>query len=241
MIQHEFPLDEHEHTLPEREHFFGFLTEGRAAYDAAEDREANFEVLKTVPGIDPVLAVVDGHPEDIPQSGWLINSKIAPGYGGVIRMYKYPEGALIQGSVSDRRERSHLAEVRFELNGCGEYTVAYENPAFPHKDVEPQARTQSESFAELSFADTNVIELENGGRLLDQKDPPHGVGRTIPLMWTEIDSKDELPKAIAINRATDDAETVKKILAQLSYSMGMTESGGKTLLDTASRRVGLTL
>jgi hypothetical protein len=218
---------------------FGFWTEARATYENADDKELSFEVLKAVPGVDPVLAIADGHPDDIPQDGWIVNSHVAPGYGGVINIYRYEEGGLVPASVEDSREKYGQVRVNFDLNGYGRHTVAYENPAFPHKDVEPYARMQQSSYTGLPFSATEVIDLDNGGRILDEKDPMvvHGGGMFFSMDWEDIDRRSDLSREVDINRVTADPAQLRKILAHLSYAMGMTHEGIEKLIDAAARKI----
>jgi len=226
-------------TLEQHEQMFGFWTEARATYGSAEDKDASFEVLKSVPGIDPVLAVVDGHPEDIPQDGWVVNSHLAPGYGGVINIYRYKDGALVPGSVSDDREQYGQARVYFDLKGYGSHTVAYENPNFPQKDVEPFNRMSQASYTGLPFSATDVIELDNGGRILDEKDPMvvHGGWQSFSMDWEDVDRHPDIRREADLNRVTADPEQLRQILAHLSYAMGMTQQGLETLVGTVDRKI----
>jgi hypothetical protein len=227
-------------TLEQHEQMFGFWTEARATYDSATDKDANFEVLKSVPGIDPVLAVVDGHPEDIPQDGYVVNSHIAPGYGGVVNIYRYKDGGLVPGSASDTREQYGQARVHFDLKGFGRHTVAYENPAFPQKDVEPFNRMSQASYTGLPFSETEIIDLDNGGRILDEKDPMtmyEGSSQFFSMDWDDIDRHPDIRREVDINRVTSDPEQLRQILAHLSYAMGMSQQGMETLVTTVDQKV----
>lgn len=224
-----------------------FFAEGRAAHEAATDVDSNLEVLKSVPGVDPVLAVVEGRPGDIPQDGWVVNSHIAPGYGGVINIYRYKEGSLTPSPYDgspDSREKWGEARVHFGLEGeYGSHTVIYENPLFPQKDVDPCERLSETSYAGLRLTGTDAIDLDNGGRILDEKDPMviGGRGGTFFGMdWEDIDKKlGKTGKATEtdINRVTADPEQFRQILAHLGYSMGMTEQGIQSLVGTVDQKV----
>lgn len=227
-------------TLEQHEQMFGFFTEARATYNAASDKDANFEVLKSVPGIDPVLAVVDGHPEDIPQDGYVVNSHIAPGYGGVVNIYRYKDGGLVPSSASDIREQYGQARVHFNLNGYGSHTVAYENPAFPQKDVEPFNRMSQASYTGLPFSETEIIDLDDGGRILDKKDPmviQEGFDMFFSMDWEDIDRHSDIRREVDINRVTADPEQLRQILAHLSYAMGMNQQGIETLVRIVDQKV----
>lgn len=229
-------------TLEQHEQMFGFWTEARVTYGNNADKERNFEVLKSVPGIDPVLAVVDGKPEAIPEKGWIVNSHLAPGYGGVIRIFYYPEGSLVPYKAHDDREQYGHARVSFDLNGYGGHVIAYENPAFPHKDVEPYDRMSQASYTGFRFVDTEVIDLDNGGRILDERASleVHGQGMFFSMDWEDIDRRleSDLTREIDINRVTADSEQLKQILTHLSYAMGMTHQGMKALLEAVAKKTG---
>jgi hypothetical protein len=227
-------------SLEQHEQMFGFITEARATHNAPTDKSDNLEVLKSVPGIDPVLAVIDGHPEDIPQDGWVVNSHIAPGYGGVINLYRYTDGALVPSSASDTREKYGEARVHFGLTGnYGSHTVAYENPEFPQKSVEPYSRMSGASYTGHSFGQTEVIDLDNGGRLLDEKDPMIVGGRGgnfFSMDYEDIDRRSN-SRELDINRVTADPEQLRQILANLGFSMGMSQQGIDTLVTTVDQKV----
>jgi hypothetical protein len=236
------PEDDHrtEYTLEQLEQMYQFASEAKSTHEAVTDKNGYFDILKDVPGVDPVLATIDGHPEDIPKDGWLVNSHIAPGYGGVINIYRYEGGLGIDDRyTSDTREEYGSARVGLSLDGYGSFTIAYENPAFPQKDVEPYNRMSQTSYTGHGFGQTDIISLENGGRLLADKDPltMHGGGMSSSMDWEDIDRKKEHNGTeVDINRVTGDQKQVSEILTQLGLGMSLGEQDIATMLEAVATK-----
>ena len=213
-----------------------FFTETKA-YQETEGREAWAEILTATPGADPVLAIAEGRSEAIPSSGWLVTAKVAPGYGGVLQVLRYPEGSFGVGSLRDDREKYGSARLHYRLNGYGRHTVAYENPNYPTKNVEPHNRMTPESYAGMSFANTDIMPLENGGRLLGQSEQMTMVGGR---MSGVMDYKPPNGEVVTVNRAVGEAEEVGAVLIQLGAGMGLELDDTKTLLESVAQKVGHT-
>lgn len=205
----------------------------------ASARERGLSALKKIPGTDPVLAVVDNRPQDIPESGWLITSHIVPGYGGKMDIYRYEEGQLtINPPTKDNREEYGEARVHFDIDGHSSHTLAYENPNFPNKDTEPFNRMSQSSYTGLSFGATDIVPLSNGGRLLDEAAPfDKGSRRGIStsMDWRDLDSKyaSEFP----INRIVSDQRDIEPILMALGDGMGLETQDIETLTATISQKI----
>ena len=211
-----------------------FFTETKA-YQELEGREAWAEILAATPGTDPVLAIAEGQSEVIPTSGWLVAAKVTPGYGGVVQIIRYPEGSFEVGSLSDDREKYGSARVHYNLKGYARHVMAYENPNYPTKDVEPHNRMTPESYAGMSFANTDIVPLENGGRLLDESRQMIMVGGR---MSEAMDYKPPDGKTVTVNRAVSGIEEAGAVLVQLGAGMGLEQNDTKTLLESVAQKVG---
>ncbi len=206
------------------------------------EKEKGISALEKVPGIDPVLALVDGHAEDIPKSGWLVNSHIAPGYGGKIDIYRYEEGQLDFKPADDNREKYGEVRVHFGIKGGDSHTIAYENPAFPNPTTEPYDRMSPTSYTGLSFGSTDIISLSNGGRLLDEKKAmgshPNGINLFTSMDWREFDdSMREHSSDFPVNRVTADQSELTSILSGLGEGMGLGSQDIQTMLGTIDQKI----
>lgn len=223
-------------TAEEAQQFATFVGESKSARDV--DRKPFIEILKQVPGVDPVLAVCDGKEEDIPAEGWIVDSNIAPGYGGVLRIYRYNQGSLTFGELNDNREKYSEASLPYYLDGFGVHTIAYENPNFPDKDLDPCERIQQAAYTGYRFSSTNIIALENGGRLLDQAESlSMSRGRSMSkFSWKDLDNEmsQRLAPDFPICRVTDSHEKLGAILVGLGAGMGLEQTDIRTLVRTVA-------
>ena len=79
-----------------------------------------YDVLKNLPGVDPVLYVTKGRLKDLPRSGWIVHGKLGIGDSGGMDIYRIEEGgmrlqAIWGGTGSD------TAGAHFEF-GSGKYS-----------------------------------------------------------------------------------------------------------------------
>ncbi len=217
----------------------GFFAEGNAARNTI-DRDASFDVLKVVPGLDPVLAIVDGRSDEVPKEGWLVHAGIAPGYGGVINVYHYLDGLEVT-SVSDDREKYHAVSVGLRLTKFGQHTIAYENPNYPNRDTEPFNRIGSASYTGLSFSDTESVGLGNGGRLLNETRPMEvraSMGSSFTIDWKDLDNSitREHAPSVDVNRVVEGREQVGAVLVALGAGMGLEMSDSRELVRAVAEK-----
>lgn len=219
-----------------------FFSESKNYRDVA-DRGAYIDLLLGTPGIDPVLAVADGHPEDIPEEGWLVASHIAPGYGGVVNIYRYSRDSFnLAGSVSDTREEYGQVRVPFELrNTYGQHIIAYENSTYPNKTTEPYERVSQASYTGLGFENTELIPLNNGGRLLDEKGrmSERGNGSWFQLDWHDWseDRRREYSPDMVVNRVVEDPERLGEVLVYLASGMGLKDKDIVLFVSTIGQKI----
>lgn len=211
--------------------------------DSRDGREAGIRALERVPGTDPVLALADGHPEDIPKSGWMVTSNVTPGYAGRIDIYRYKEGQLEFKEPSDSRERHGEVRVHFGVNGGDRHTLAYENAAFPNKDTEPYDRMSPTSYTGLSFSDTDIVPLSNGGRLLDQKAAmgtyPNGINLFTSMDWRDFgrDTMREHSSDFPVNRVASSQAELSQVLGGIGQGMGLGPEDIDTMLGTVDQKI----
>jgi hypothetical protein len=222
-----------------------FLNE-QSTSRGVDDRFRFIDVLLQTPGLDPVLTAVDGNPDDIPSNGWLMKTHIAPGYGGVVDIYRYLEGSLELGSISDsRKSEPSYDNVRLYfklLNDYGWHNVAYENPGYPYKSTKPYDRMGQASYTGLSWDTTDVVDLSNGGRLLNKAGEmkiAKGGGLFTSIDWRDYSqgSSRENSPTIDINRAVASHEEVGAALVNLGFGMGLEDEDVKTLITTVGEKI----
>ncbi len=205
--------------------------------EVVTDRQAALEVLKTVPGIDPVLAIAAGTPELIPEAGWLINTHIAPTDSGVINITRYNGFSLVYSGFTASEEYGQI-QAFIQHHGSGTHTLVYENPDYPDKETEPIYRDDRNAWANLKFDGADVVDLSNGGKILDAT----GRIRIDPgtfnysMGWQDIDRyRDET--VVEVNRAIADLEQLPPILAHACYAMGLSRQDFITMLNTLGNKL----
>lgn len=211
-----------------------FFTETKK-YQEAEGQKAWAEILTATPGVDPVLAIAEGRSEEIPAGGWVINANVVPGYGGVLKIFRYPEGSFEAESLDDDRNGYGSARLHYKLKGYGRHVIAYENPDYPTKDVEPYDRMTMESWTGLSFANTDVVPLHNGGRLLNGS---HQMVLVEGQTHNSMDYKAPDKATATVNRVVEGVEEAGAVLVQLGAGMGLEQNDTKTLLESVAQKVG---
>lgn len=206
-------------------------------------KERGISALEKVPGVDPVLAIVDGRSEEIPEAGWLVSSHIAPGYGGKIDVYRYGKGQIEFKDPSDNREQYGEVRLHFGIRGGDRHTIAYENPKFPGRDIEPYDRMSQTSYTGLDFKGTDIVPLSNGGRLLDEKtamgERPKGINLFTSMDWRDFDrpAMREHSTDFPVNRVVADQEAIGPILAGLGEGMGLEAQDIETLVGTVGGKI----
>ncbi len=187
-----------------------------------------YEVLKKVEGVEPIGAVLDGHPEDIPKEGWAITANMNLDSSAVIEVFRYGQGAEFKEHLDWKDSRAEYGKgaISMNLEGYGAYKILYEGPNYPdaQRNLEPYGRTDQASYLPLAFRMADTTELSNGGRIVDTKDPGFRAGGYHgQLGWTNINQAAEQQEkiGITISRVTDSQESMEKIVAQLGYAIGM--------------------
>lgn len=208
-------------------------------------KRGGFELLQTLSGVDPVLAVLDERPEFIPWNSWIVLARLAPGYDGVIELYQYsdPDVMLIPVAISGSREQGG-AEMFVNLAKSAVHRTIYENPGSPDKGVEPYDRKTQSNYVPLEFSEVDVIDLGNGGRLLDEKvtalPTPPVAAMIVNLPWMDIDQLIGRSEDVGISRVAEHhLGALEDILLCLGRAMGMTRTDAMMLADTIDHKIHL--
>lgn len=129
-----------------------------------------------IPGKDPFDIVLSG--AKLPDRGILVSAQVEKGYGGVVVIYEY--GRLTGQDIQDHRPKYDEVILNVGIDpqaGSRVLQLAYENPMYSRKDVEPMNRTSPASYLGRRFKDLDINKLFDGGRLLIEK-KAHGFGST---------------------------------------------------------------
>lgn len=154
---------------------------------SARFAKTDIDGASDIPGLDPIDLLLQG--EKLPQSGILVNAKIAKGYKGVINIYEYDGGENpVRTKINDYRPESDNIEMHFTVlhGSVSETHVTYENPNYFYKTTEPGMRNTPTSYLSSEFRSLDVIPLSDGGRLFITKVPNISTG-----ISTEFHRKDD--------------------------------------------------
>lgn len=209
------------------------LWQARDAQEGGPDLDICGEILGEVAGVDPVLAVAEGRAELIPASGWLVNCYARPGWGGTIRVTRYDEGGFTPESCSGNREQHSRARLHYRLEG-GSYhdrEIAYENPGYPDRDIEPCERFGYGAYLPLKFEEAEVSRLENGGRIIARSKLFRGARLFAAMDWQPVD---DVSSAAPINRIAASPAEVEAIVGQIGVGMGLGPEDAQSLVTAST-------
>jgi hypothetical protein len=88
---------------------FSAIAKGDTSGVEPVNRVQAYEVLHEIEGVDPVEAVLDDHPQDIPKEGWVIDANMKLGSSAVINVIRYDEGAEFSRSADWEDNRASEA------------------------------------------------------------------------------------------------------------------------------------
>ncbi len=184
-----------------------------------------YELLRTLPGTDPVVAIMEGRLKDLPKSGWIIRSEVQPGStGGGVTITRYEKGGFTvndhMGSLSDGEVQ---IDCTFEADKHGDYTLSYLKGRKGGTWVYDGGTTADPQ---------HEIDL-GGGRIIRGNSAPMRAGINKAdeyLEWASVDnvidwtnkygSEDDNMPAKMI-RITDDSDEARKVIDHLARAMGM--------------------
>ena len=203
------------------------------------DRQECLEVLRDAPGVDPVMAVAEGRIGAIPDEGWLVNAHVSPAGCGVVNVYRYPPGGFETGSLTDHRDDYDEMRLFGDLKEYGKYTLAYEEPNYPHKDTDPCDRFDETAYFGSRFERLEQSVLENGGRLLCETRPMTMGSRgslSFSMDWQTMEKEDSRSHA-HVNRAVTDVDEVRDVLRHIAVGMGLGQNDAGAMIDSAEQKI----
>ena len=206
---------------------------------SAGKRECH-EMLRSAPGVDPVMAVADGRSDEIPDEGWLINAHVSPAGSGVVNIYRYPSGGFETGtSHSDDYGDGYGATKIFScLSRFGKHTLAYEELNYPHRDTDPCDRFSETTYFGSRFEGLDDRELENGGRLLSEQRPMRMGEGSLYLPMNSWSMKSEGLRSHAhVNRAVRDLDEVSDVLSHIAAGMGLGQNDVDAVVNAAHQKI----
>lgn len=205
--------------------------------------DENLELLKNVPGIDPVMAYATGEPEQIPTQGWLVSSTLVPGKNGVVEVFRY--GEWVNGPKIDHRPVSADVDMSATLKDYGSYFFSYQKPS---RNMQPHYTNSPASALRLPLeyaAAENFSLSEDEGIFWAQHDKLlDNTAGCIDIVLTshDIDVKSEeetYQRSAEINviRSTSDPSELRNILSHLGFAMGMPSSGISTVQHITDTKI----
>ncbi len=185
------------------------------------------ELLRNLPGLDPVLEIMNGRLKNLPKSGWIIQAKVRPGStGSGITLTKYEEGGFeAEGHYGELEKGSTRVDIKLNPGKHGHYVVSYLNP--------DRANDGSRYDGLTTTAQQEIRQL-SAGILKGDMRSVSGLQSTAhdALVWEDLDKTLNYYKMPAeIARITGSPEEAKEIIIQLGRAMGMSDQEAMTFVE----------
>lgn len=173
-------------------------------------RPPRYEILKNLPGIDPVEEIMAGRLKDLPKEGWLIDCTVNSAGYDELCIIAFKEGSLrFQDSyVSPAGDKVNIAVQELGNKGNSIYWAQY---------------------GKFSNVRGDAIPMEGGKWLKSIVSRDRTGGSSRHIGWQDMD-KDTW--RLEASRMTTDPDIVREITQQSALAMGMTEKEISRLLRT---------
>lgn len=207
-----------------------------ATHEISADRLALYEIIKNLPGFDPVRLTLEERFREFPQSGWLITTRVTPGVEGVIDIYHVTDGAFQLSSYQMTSDIHRAMGLRVGGAPNGRTDIQYRsyqpyngNRGYSDWDDNYDDKTELREGKWL-FAHTKPVRALDFS-LVQQESEHKGIpGRHFGGLITSINS-DDIDRAVEkygtpnvrTARITEDADTARDIVRRLCMAMGMNE------------------
>jgi hypothetical protein len=174
---------------------------------------------------------------------WIISARVAPGYDGVLELYSYTDPEVITRPLEIAGSRANGGgSIAVDLARSAMHRTIYENPGSPDRNMEPYNRKSATNYAGLDFSEVDVVELGNGGRLLDEKvtalPTPPPASMITSLLWMDIDRLIGRAEEVTISRVVGHhLGAMEDILLGLGRAMGLTPKDAMLLAETIDRKI----
>jgi hypothetical protein len=182
---------------------------------ADNDTKPQNEILKTLPGIDPVLEIMAGRLRELPEQGWLINGEVSyQGSQGKINITYFKERGLKFKDSHTGRRGSRIS-LPVEALG-GKHSIYWAE------------------YGRRERRDAHDIAMEDGKLLKTVVSKNRTVGAHDYIICDDQKSGDFRVNA---SRIAADPETARDIIAKMGEAMGMSEAEVDILLQSVTRNL----
>ena len=187
------------------------------------------ELLRNLPGVDPVLEIMNGRLKELPKSGWIIRAKVKPGNtgSGITTITKYEEGGFeAVGHYGELEKGSTRVDIELNQGKYGEYMISYlnSNTGDDGSDYEDTTTTTPQDVKQLS---QGILKGDPRPMSLRQ------ITALDYLYWNNLDKTvdyyNKMPAEMA--RITGSQEEAKEIITQLGRAMGMSEQEAMAFVE----------
>lgn len=192
-----------------------------------------YQHLKNLPGYDFVNEIRAGRYDDLPQGGWLIETRIHPGESGSIVLKRILDGGY---KLSDYvgptgNDQSAYLDLHFDSSKMAKAKVLYGR-------FSESSRANGMDASESAYP--NATELADGKFLLSTDKPMRivegkGYDYFCQSQWTNLDHGYERWSSYStevVGRLTDRPEEAMEIVRQMGLAMGMSKDEAEVLVHT---------
>ena len=183
-----------------------------------------YDILKNLPGLEPISYVTTGRLKDLPRSGWIIQSKVSMADSGGMDIFRFEEGGMrLEGIYGRVGGETTGASFEFGSDKYSHYMLSY------------QRKDKETTYNGLTSSKDQIVELSDDKVLRSSPWPMRSYGSDITY-WTsfhheDIDTQIEYqlqrpsskPITVELNRVTDDLDTLKEIVSDLGSAMGLNQ------------------
>lgn len=200
--------------------------------DEAKQLEAPneyYEMLRSLPGTDPVVEVMNGRLKELPKSGWLIRTKIRPGHtGSGVTVTRYEEDAFEtdghSGSLSSGEV--HL-RCKFEAGKYGDYSLNYLKRDKEGNKSDYRWLTDTSPQDVIDLGEDRIIKGRSAPlRAYQGTSHDYMLWKDLDYVidWTNRYGRDGQGMTAEMVRITDNPDEARKIVEHLAKAMGMQDT-----------------
>lgn len=174
--------------------------------------ERYYHLFQGVNGTDPVLAVINGEADKLPEEGYLINANVAPRYGAEIIIHGFKNGLDVMDTSFD--DIKNIGSVRFGIENPKIHQFYYFAPGTP------------EAYTDLE--DAGITYLSNGG-IFAASLPVNVIQENVNLQWSDYKKRPYILSPVEVNRVSNHLEEISLITEQIAKAMYIDDKDSKII------------